>query len=163
MRLRVIAFAVAALLFLAILTLGLASAFSRKPTSLGVVSYRLYPCPNRPNCVSSQYAPPDHAVEPLHYTGTPAPRALAAARDALASLPGAKVVETTPVYVRAEVTSSVFRFVDDVELLLSTRPGVVEVRSASRVGRSDFGVNRRRVEALRKAFSARLPSAAPPR
>jgi uncharacterized protein (DUF1499 family) len=73
----------------------------------------------------------------------------------VAKLPRTAVVETTPNYLHAESASAVFRYVDDLELQLREADESIAVRSASRMGRSDFGVNRRRVEALRAALRAR--------
>ena len=75
--------------------------------------------------------------------------------DAAAALPGARVVERRGDYVRAECRSRVFRFVDDLELLFDDARGVVHYRSASRVGRNDFGVNRARIARVLSAIDAR--------
>lgn len=110
----------------------------------------LAPCGARRNCVRSGEpgAPP-----PIPYAGSRAEteRALLAA---LATLPRTRIARHDGDYVRAECRSRVFRFVDDLELLLDDARGVVHVRSASRVGRDDFGVNRRRVAALHAAMAA---------
>jgi uncharacterized protein (DUF1499 family) len=112
---------------------------------------RLRPCPSSPNCVSSQADDDAHRVEPLAFTGDPA-AAMERLRRSVESLPGARIVSARDGYLHAEFTSRIFRFVDDVELLLDPEAGVVHVRSASRVGYSDLGANRRRVEAIRRAF-----------
>lgn len=106
----------------------------------GVVDGRLAACPAAPNCVCSRCAG-GHAVAPLDAE-------LAAARDALIAL-GGRVVSDDAGYVAATFTSTVFGFVDDVELRADEDAGVVHVRSASRVGYSDLDANRDRVEALR--------------
>jgi uncharacterized protein (DUF1499 family) len=62
------------------------------------------------------------------------------------------VVAATPTYLHAEARSLIFRFVDDVEFLIDPGQRRIQVRSASRIGYSDFGVNRRRVERIRQAF-----------
>ncbi len=72
----------------------------------------------------------------------------------IAATPRATVTETRPDYLRAEFRSRVFRFVDDVEFLVDEHSRVIHVRSASRVGYSDLGVNRKRIESLRAAYSA---------
>jgi len=111
----------------------------------------LAPCPDSPNCVSSQSGDTAHFTEPLRYTGDAA-RAWQRLQQALGAEPRITVIEDTGSYLHAEARSLVFRFVDDVEFLLDSAHGVIQVRSASRVGYSDFGVNRRRVERIRKAF-----------
>lgn len=109
---------------------------------------RLAPCPSSPNCVSSQAGDEVHRVAPIPFTGT-----AGAAIDRLAgivrSLPRASVITATETYLHAEFRSAVFRFVDDVEFLADEPAGVIQLRSASRVGSSDLGVNRKRVETIR--------------
>lgn len=109
---------------------------------------RLKPCPSTPNCVVSTSADETHRIPPFPFTG-PAPDALARVRAAALSFPRTNVVEEAPGYVHITFTSAVFRFVDDVEFEADEAAKVVNVRSASRVGRGDFGVNRKRVEAIR--------------
>jgi uncharacterized protein (DUF1499 family) len=140
------------------LTLALFSLFARQPTNLGVHDGRLAPCPDRPNCVCTQAADEAHRIEPLTYDGTPE-EARARLKAALATLPRTRVVTETPDYLHAECTSLVFRFVDDVELLIDRERKVIHFRSASRVGHSDLGLNRRRMERLRQAFAAGAPCA----
>jgi uncharacterized protein (DUF1499 family) len=113
---------------------------------------RLRACPDSPNCVSSQAADAAHRVEPIAFRGDPA-AALDRLRRAVVSLPRARIVGASENYLHAEFTSLLLRFVDDVELLLEPERGLIQVRSASRVGYSDLGANRRRVEALRRAFA----------
>jgi uncharacterized protein (DUF1499 family) len=112
---------------------------------------RLRPCPDRPNCVSSQSTDPRHAIRPLSYPGTPAD-ASERLLKLLRSMPRVRVVTATPDYIHAEFTSRVFRFVDDVEFVFDGADKNIQIRSASRLGYSDFGVNRKRVETIREAF-----------
>jgi uncharacterized protein (DUF1499 family) len=116
---------------------------------------QLPPCPNKPNCVSSQ-APPDdalHAIAPLACAGDP-DAAWAKLRQAIGALPRTRIVMEEAGYLRAEATSLIFRFVDDLECSLDRTAGVIHLRSASRVGYGDLGVNRKRVERLRALFAA---------
>jgi len=132
------------------LIMALFSLLARRAVGLGVRDGRLAPCPGTPNCVCSQDED-RHAVEPLHFDGPPE-EAWGRLKEVLASLPRTRVVSSADGYLHAECTSRLFRFVDDLECLLDPEAKVIHVRSASRAGRSDFGVNRRRVEAIRKAF-----------
>ncbi len=132
--------------------LALLSLLARRAPHLGVRAGRLAPCPGTPNCVSTQADDDTHRVQPLAYAGTPE-EAMARVKAALAALPRTRVVDEAPDYLRAECTSLLFRFVDDVEFLIDRERKVIHFRSASRVGNSDFGVNRRRMEALRRAFA----------
>jgi len=126
------------------------------PATLGAPGGRLAPCPDRPNCVSSQAGAGPQAIAPLTFQGDPdaAMHALAAA---IATLPGATIVTVRADYVHAEFASAVMGFVDDGEFALDAGAKVIHVRSAARLGHSDFGVNRKRIETLRPAFAARSP------
>ena len=108
--------------------------------------------------MSSDALDPSHRVAPFELRGPPA-KAWQAARDAVAALPRTQIVSDTGSYLHAEWTSETFGFVDDLELQLQPDRSQIAVRSASRIGYSDLGVNRRRVEQLREA----LPGLAAPR
>ncbi|MBX3587375.1 MAG: DUF1499 domain-containing protein [Ramlibacter sp.] len=132
----------------------------RVPSDLGVKEGRLKPPANRPNSVSSQASLyPDHRfrayadIAPLAYQGD-GPAAFARAAQAVRALPRTVVVEQTPVYLYAQCSTRLLGFTDDLELLLDDTAKVIHVRSASRLGHGDRGVNRARVEALRAAFAA---------
>ena len=127
-------------------------ASSRPPDDVGLTATgSLRPCGSKPNCVSSLADDPDFRVEPIPVeTGTVDP--LAPLVDLLEADPRAEVVEVRDRYVRAEFTSRWFGFVDDVEFLLDRENARIDVRSASRVGYSDLGVNRSRVDTLRAAY-----------
>ena len=111
----------------------------------------LSPCPNKPNCVNSEAHNATHAIDPFTIYKTPQ-ESLEIITSIIRSMPRTTIVEETPVYIHAEFTSKFFRFTDDVEFLYNPDKGVIDVRSASRIGYSDFGVNRKRVEILRKAY-----------
>jgi uncharacterized protein (DUF1499 family) len=110
------------------------------------------PCPASPNCVCSDDASPRHVIASLRFTG-PVDQAWSAAKQAVRALPGTRIISEKDDYLHAESTSALFGFVDDLELHLRREAGEIAVRSASRLGRSDFGVNRRRVERLRAALA----------
>jgi uncharacterized protein (DUF1499 family) len=118
----------------------------RRPRNLGVIGGRLSPCRRTPNCVSSQADPADkeHYVAPIPFKGD----AIAAVRKAVESMPRARVISADSHYLYAEFRSALLGYVDDVEFHYDG--SVIHVRSASRLGRRDFGVNRARVEELRK-------------
>ena len=123
---------------------------------LGVVDGRLALCPNKPNCVSSHAAASDkrHSIEALTYSDDPA-QARERLDRAIAGMKRARVVEHEANYWRAEFTSALWRFVDDVEFLFDDNARRIDIRSAARVGYSDLGVNRRRMEEIRRRFSVR--------
>jgi uncharacterized protein (DUF1499 family) len=126
----------------------------KRPEYLGVKDGRLARCRRTPNCVSSQADPADagHYIAPIAFKGGTA-AAMAAARGAIEALPRTRVIRAEGNYLYAEFRSKLMGFVDDVELLHDERAGLIHVRSASRLGRRDFGVNRGRVEALRAAIA----------
>ena len=114
---------------------------------------KLPSCPNSPNCVSSQSPDPARYIEPLRYTGN-----LADARqmliNILKSAKRVRLVKTEPDFIHAEFHSFIFRFVDDVEFYFPADQAIIHVKSASRTGYYDFGVNRRRVNQLRLKFES---------
>ncbi|MGD8957438.1 MAG: DUF1499 domain-containing protein, partial [Chromatiaceae bacterium] len=113
---------------------------------------RLEPCPASPNCVSSDDTG-SHGIPPLQVAGE-LERAWAVLVDYLAQAPEFTIIENADGYLRAEARTRILRFVDDVEF--QARPGgnSIAMRSASRVGYSDLGANRRRLEGLRSALVA---------
>lgn len=120
----------------------------KRPDNLGVRDNKLAACPNTPNCVSSQSSDAVHQIEPLTYSSTPE-KALTNLKQVIQSLPRTKIITETQNYLYAEFTSAIMGFVDDVEFYLDEQAKVVHVRSASRLGKSDLGVNRKRIEAIR--------------
>jgi uncharacterized protein (DUF1499 family) len=129
----------------------------KRPDNLGAVRGRLTPCRPTPNCVSSQADLGDrtHYIEPLRFAGDPA-RAWAAVEVVIRGMERANVVRADRAYLYAEFTSRLMGYVDDVELLLDGPARVIHVRSASRLGIRDFGVNRERVETIRGRLAAAL-------
>jgi len=115
----------------------------------------LAPCPSSPNCVSSDADPGDsHHVAPFTLA-VPAAEAWRVVRQVIEEQPRTRIVAHTDHSLHAECRSRIFRFVDDLELRLRPAEGIIAVRSASRIGHSDLGVNRKRVEALRAELSRR--------
>jgi len=138
-----------------LLSLGLllAGCTGTRPMNLGVHDGKLSPCPASPNCVSSQSSDREHSIEPLRYTGSPGD-AMNRLKKIVVGMKRSRVITETGPYIHAEFTSALFRFVDDVEFFLDERASVIQVRSSSRIGSSDLGVNRKRVEDIRAAFNA---------
>jgi len=129
----------------------------KRPTNLGVRDGKLAPCPTTPNCVSSQSLDPKHQIEPFTYTSSPT-EALAKLKTVIQAMPRTKIVAETDNYLYAEFTSAIMGFVDDVEFSVDEVAKVIHVRSASRLGQSDLGVNRKRVESIRAKLNAPNPS-----
>lgn len=116
-----------------------------------VASSQPLPCSDKPNCVSSTSTDPGHFIEPLHYTDDQS-AARARLLRVIGSVPRSRVPPETGDCIRATFTSLVFRFVDDVEFCFDEPGKRILMRSASRIGYSDFGVNRRRLELIRSRF-----------
>jgi uncharacterized protein (DUF1499 family) len=128
----------------------------KPPANLGVKNGRLAPCPRSPNCVASQGDAADaaHYIAPIAFKGD-AGAAWRALRETVVAAERVTVVNERDGYLRAEFATKFIGFVDDVEFLLDATARVVHVRSASRLGYRDFGVNRARIEALRARLAAR--------
>lgn len=108
----------------------------------------LAPCPSTPNCVSSADTADSHYIAPLTIEGDPE-AAWQTLRDLLVEDGSFEITASAPHYIRAEATTRILRFTDDVEFLLDRDAGQIEMRSASRIGRSDMGTNRDRMEDVR--------------
>lgn len=119
-----------------------------RPANVGIGSNGFAACPKTPNCVSSFSTDPVHQIEPLRYTSSPE-QAFTNLKQTIAALPRTKVISETDTYLYTEFTSRFMGFVDDVEFSLDKPAGIIQVRSASRLGESDLGVNRRRIELIR--------------
>ncbi len=124
-----------------------------QPDNLGIKNGKLTDCPPTPNCVSSQSKDVTHKVNPLEYQGSPQ-QALNQLKTILEKIDNAEIIENHDHYIYAQFTTQIMGFVDDVEFYLDPASHLIHVRSASRMGDSDLGVNRRRVEKIRTEFSA---------
>ena len=121
-----------------------------RPDNLWIADGRLAKCPDSPNCVNSQATDEKHSIAPFTYDGS-RQDAIQRLKQAISNLKRTQIVEEREDYLRIECTSALFRFVDDVEFYFPEE-NVIHVRSASRLGYSDLGVNRKRVETLREIF-----------
>jgi uncharacterized protein (DUF1499 family) len=124
-----------------------------RPTDLGVKDSRLKPAPGSPNAVSSQASGGYHAIAPLGYGSSPE-RAMPALVNIVRDTPRTHIVIQTAEYLYVEYSSALMGFVDDVEFWFEPNTKLIQVRSASRLGYSDFGVNRARIEDVRRRLAA---------
>jgi uncharacterized protein (DUF1499 family) len=124
-----------------------------RPATLGIKEGRLSPCPGSPNCVSTQAPDDKHSIDPIRYTGTKE-QAKQRLVPVISSMKRAKIITDEGDYLYAEFTSRIFRFVDDVEFSFDDGNKLIHFRSASRLGKSDLGVNRKRMEEIMKGFEA---------
>ncbi|PSO59702.1 MAG: DUF1499 domain-containing protein [Cyanobacteria bacterium QH_6_48_35] len=120
----------------------------KRPNNLGVREGKLAPCPGTPNCVNSQSQDSEHKIEPLAYNSTPQ-QAMANLKQVIQNTEKTKIITEQQNYIYAEFQTKLMGFVDDVEFFLDENANVIHVRSASRLGNSDLGTNRKRVEAIR--------------
>ncbi|MEM6252037.1 MAG: DUF1499 domain-containing protein [Cyanobacteria bacterium P01_D01_bin.156] len=123
------------------------------PTDIGVQDAQLQTCPESPNCVSSTAGDEDHFIAPIAYTAD-----RDAVRDKLIAIiknqPRTEIIDETDDYIRAEFTSRLMGFVDDAEFYFLPDTQEIALRSAARLGESDLGVNRRRLEQFRLALQS---------
>lgn len=126
----------------------------KRPADLGLTSGALRPCPGAANCVSSEAGTPaEKQVAPFPAPGGAAD--MARLKSVVSAWPRTEVLSASHDYLHAECTSLLMRFVDDIEFRFDSAAKVIHVRSASRLGKSDLGVNRKRVEGLRAQWMAR--------
>ncbi|MFT4653862.1 MAG: hypothetical protein ACJA0G_000091 [Kangiellaceae bacterium] len=123
---------------------------------LGITDGQLTPCPITPNCVNTQATTRSDYADPFYFTGTQA-KAKVRLLKVLEEFARARITEDHEDYIRVEFTSAIFRFVDDVEFYFPAKGSaivIIQIRSASRLGLSDLGVNKRRIEQIRDKFTA---------
>lgn len=121
------------------------------PTNLGIYHGKLNSCPDTPNCVVSQTNDNSHYIEPLAYNGD-RQQAYDNLLKILSIVPNTEIIEQKDDYIRTQSASKIMGFVDDSEFYFPPDEQVIHWRSASRLGESDLGVNRRRLEQIRLAF-----------
>jgi len=150
---------VVALALLVLLAAQLGAFSGTAPDNLGVRDGRLRAPSKTPNSVSSQAnlwpqhpMQDDARIAPLAPRGS-GPETVARIRRIVEAMPGAKVVQARDDYLYVQFSTRWMKFVDDAEFWFDPAAGVVQLRSASRVGRKDFGVNRARVESIRQALA----------
>lgn len=119
--------------------------------TLGVANGRLAECPDSPNCVSTQAKNPDQLMKPIPFEAD-AETAIQQLKSVVHAMPGGRIVTSKDNYLHAEFRSTIFGFVDDMEFFVDENEQKIHFRSASRLGHSDLGVNRKRMEEVRRRF-----------
>lgn len=140
---------------LTVLVVGLAGC-AGTPPKLGLDDGQLKPCGTKPNCVSSQNSDDEHSIEAIKVDGA-GMSVVGELTSLLKRLERVNIIQSNDRYVRAEFESRLFGFVDDVEFLIieeSPSLTVIHVRSGSRLGYSDLGVNRERIEMIRQMLTS---------
>ena len=140
--------------WLSTLVIFVLTACTRNQVTTGLAGDRFTPCPDSPNCVSSDSTDEAHRVEPYRLKAAPQ-AAWHGLQNVVAAEPRIRLVEVNDSYLHVEVRSAVMQFIDDTEFNLRAGEGIIAVRSAARTGHSDTGVNRNRIERIRKALQAR--------
>ena len=124
---------------------------SKIENQIGITDGKLAPCPKSPNCVSTQVSDKKHIIKPLKYSST-LKEAKLRILGIIESLKRTRIINETETYIHAEFRTRTFKFVDDVEFYFDDTEKIIHFRSASRVGWSDMGVNRKRMENIRKLY-----------
>lgn len=136
------------LMLLALMVFGCAG---KRPDAPEIAGGKLPSCPSSPNCVSSQADDPDHFIEPIRYETSRA-EARNRLKTVLESMDRTEILRETDDYLQVKFTTALMRFKDDGLFLFEENEPVIHMRSASRVGYSDLGKNRKRLETIRRAF-----------
>ncbi len=125
---------------------------TEKKKKIGVIDGKFQECPQTPNCVSTQSKGKRHGIDPINYEGS-----REEAKDKILkiinSLKRTTIVSITENYIHAEFKTGLFKFIDDVEFYIPEDDKIIHFRSASRVGKSDLGTNRRRMEKIRQLYN----------
>ena len=140
------------LLVVTILALAMLSLTSRRPSNLGGNNGVLSPVPDSPNAVATQTGNASQKMAPIEFGNRSTRQMLQQIIEVVQSMPRTEIIKQTDKYLHVEFRSPVFRFTDDVEFLLDESAKRVHFRSASRVGYSDLGVNRKRMERITQAL-----------
>ncbi len=149
---KIILIVIAVILVISLIAnISLAIKSQKMPKTLGLQDGKLRPCPDSPNCVCSEKHTKDdkqHFIDPIRVRSE---KKLNELKQLIISQGGTIHTDENN-YVHATYSSRLFRFVDDVELRFEPEKKLLHIRSASRMGQSDFGVNRKRVNALKRVF-----------
>ncbi len=145
--------ALTAVLFIRFAMLGHNSKSGQAP---GLASGTLTLCPDKPNCICSEFTDDTtHYIAPLDYSGTPPEKAWTDILQVIKES-GGEVSVANDEYIAATFSVSLFGFIDDVECRLDTSKNRIHIRSASRVGHSDLGLNQERVETVTRLFNQKM-------
>jgi len=150
--LKILLITITSLVLLLIAALFILGYMSQSDEANGLVEGRLTRCPDTPNCICSEFVPDGvHYIEPIVISAGDAAHILIRLKTIIREMGGSIQAEKAD-YLAATFTSSIFRFVDDLEIRIDTGQKMIHLRSASRIGHGDGGVNRKRVEHLKNQF-----------
>jgi uncharacterized protein (DUF1499 family) len=141
------------LTFLLLVAVSLCFCAAPRPKNLGLTDGKLAPCPHSPNCISTQSTDSMHKMQPLAYTGT-RQEAMEKLVTVIKSMKRTKIIAQTDTYLYVEFTTALMRYVDDVEFSFDDARKTIDFRSASRIGHSDLGVNKKRMVEVTRHFAS---------
>jgi uncharacterized protein (DUF1499 family) len=148
---------IVSLIVVAILALFVLGQMSRSGEANGLFEAKLTKCPDKPNCICTEFvADASHYIEPIDLSQSNAAEVLSRLKNSIREMGGSLQAEADN-YLAFTFTSSIFRFVDDLEIRIDKDLKIIHMRSASRVGHSDRGVNKKRIEQLKKLFYSKEP------
>ncbi len=154
---KIVIIIIVTLIVFAILALFVLGQMSQSGEANGLVEAKLTKCPDKPNCICTEFvADASHYIDPIGFSQSNAAEVLSRLKNSVREMGGSIQAETDN-YLAATFSSSIFRFVDDLEIRIDTDQNMIHMRSASRVGRSDRGVNKKRIEQLKKLFHSKEP------
>jgi uncharacterized protein (DUF1499 family) len=152
---KIVLIVITALIIFIVFSLIVLSKTSKSRNAKGLLNGKLQECPDKPNCVcSEQNDDIDHFIQPLVITDNSVGNKLKTLKEIIIELRG-KIQTDNETYISATFSSSIFGFVDDFEMRIDSKQNVIHIRSSSRVGYSDLGANKKRVELIKKLFFER--------
>jgi len=129
---------------------------SQNGSPLGLINQKLSSCPNTPNCINSEFKNDSaHFVEAMPYKNKSVDEVIQILENVIQKS-GGHISAKNNNYIAATYTSKLFRYVDDFEIRVDEEDKNIHFRSASRVGRSDFGANIKRIDLIKKELRAQL-------
>jgi len=153
---KIVIIIIVTLIVVAILVLIVLGQMSKSGEASGLFEAKLTKCPDKPNCICTEFvADASHYIEPIGFSQSDAAEALSRLKSSIREMRGSIQAETVN-YLAFTFTSSIFRFVDDLEIRIDKDLKIIHMRSASRVGHSDRGINKKRIEQLKKLFHSKM-------
>ena len=153
---KIVIIIIVTLIVVAILALFVLGQMSQSGEANGLFEAKLTKCPDKPNCICTEFlADASHYIEPIDLSQSNAAEVLSRLKNSIREM-GGRIQAETDNYLAATFSSSIFRFVDDLEIRIDKDLKIIHMRSASRVGHSDRGVNKKRIEQLKKLFRSKI-------
>ena len=153
---KIVLIIIPTLILAAIVVLFVLGLMSQSGEANGLVEGKLTQCPDKPNCICTEFeADATHYIDPVVFSQGNTSEVLSRLKNSLREMGGSIQAENDN-YLAATFTSSIFRFVDDLEIRIDTDQQLIHMRSASRVGNSDRGINKKRIERLKNLYNLKM-------